>query len=164
MGKEGLAWKPALTEPCPPLEELRANTRGAGEGFPSPQRSATSSQPHKQSTGWHQPSHSTHFHWGSVSAAKALSQLGTTVAKAPTLPTPEELRGAKGERGTISSLSHIIFWGVQGPSPLYRSPYIRSTSSLPRKRPKVGEPRVAVQAVVAGAVPGITETQDKEFA
>lgn len=71
-------------------------------------------QPCNQSTEWHQPSHRTHFHRGSVSAGKPLTQLGTTVAKAHTVPTPEQLCGAQGERETISSLSHTIFWGVQG--------------------------------------------------
>ena len=59
--------KPAPTETCCPLEELRANNRGAEEGFPSSRHSAPSIRPHKQSVGWHWPSDGTRFPRGPVS-------------------------------------------------------------------------------------------------
>lgn len=103
-------------------------------------------------------------------AAKALTQLGTATAKAPALLSLSPSRGQSGSAGhtVYEGLSPLFptpyFWGVRGPSLLYPTLYIGSMSSLPRKRPKLGEPRVFEQAGGAGSVPGIREIRDKESA
>lgn len=182
--------KPAPTEAYRPLKELRANKRGAGEGFPSSRCRAPSIRPCEDSAGWHWPSDGAHFPQGPVSPPRrqagasghrsgpalccgkssrpgsALPWLKRPRFHSVPVPKPqgEQLYGAQGVQGTISSLSHAIFWGVWGPYQLYPTLYIGSTSSLPRKRPKLGELRVSEQAGGAGSVPGITEIRDEDSA
>lgn len=71
--------------------------------------------------------------------------------------TPVPILKPKGIRGIISCFSHTIFWGVQGLSLLYPTLYTRSTSSLSRKRPRLGKSRVLEKAGGAESVPGIKE-------
>lgn len=164
---KGCKWvwygKPAPTEAYGPLKELRANKRGAGEGFPSSRCRAPSIRPCKDSAGWHWPSDGAHFPQGPVSTKetsrclrtpqrphvvlreKLSTRLGTAMAKAPTLPfcPCPRAAGRAALRGTGCTRDYLLFiphhiLGCMGAIPALSCTIYRVHVFPAQKKAKIG--------------------------